>query len=121
PLDRMSARRARRERTRGYSATTKKALSPTRTAAKMSFSPFTPDRRSRARKRARWRRPALDEAGGGGPVGPGYFADVLLRRSSNARCAHGSNRARRRKAGRQGARRGRERTFNRAGRSAPPA
>ena len=44
PSSRISSRRARRERTSAYSAITKNALIATRTAAKMSFRPFTPER-----------------------------------------------------------------------------
>ncbi len=50
PSSRISSRRARRERTRAYSAMTKNALIAIRTAARVSLRPFTPGRRSPARR-----------------------------------------------------------------------
>src|SRR5262249_48159297 len=73
----------RRERTSAYSAITKNAFTATSTAARVSLSPFTPQRRSKRREDALGARPARVERGAPGPSGPCYFEEVLRRRSSH--------------------------------------
>src|SRR5579863_361038 len=70
---RMTSSRALRERTSAYSAITKNALTATSRAARISFSPVTPDRGEQ---------PA--EPPPGSAIGRCYFGEVRLRRSSAA-------------------------------------
>ncbi len=86
PSSRITSRRARRERTSAYSAITKNALTPTRTAARISFRPFTERAASLSAARGLSRCPGRSGSGralgAGRPAGRRYFEEVLRRRSS---------------------------------------
>src|SRR5216683_2746275 len=83
PSSRRTSSCARRERTSAYSAITKNALIATRSAAMMSLSPFTRDRRFPAPLGRPPRGCGRDKLVGG-RSGPCYFGEDLRRRSSLA-------------------------------------
>ena len=98
PSSRITSRRARRERTSAYSAITKNALTAISTAVRISFRPFTRDRRSPTRARATSRCPDRCRSAHARPVGAtllrGRFFVVVHRAGRRVNGSKGDGRTR---------------------------